>query len=1002
MLEYAFTPYALIAVVSLMFTVPATAYLLWLRPKTTATYNLIGFLLCIIAGLVVMYIYNAVLFFFTPLWPAQDVLAILGIFFLVRFAYSFPNRDRSSEARWVTGFFGLGVGLAFGWTMTASWGFGDQPDAFQIASEFWLLMPLAILLTVGVFLRRMVVLARVGESLETEFLPTPGMPQIRAKNSVSPVIPGVWSILRHPPTPAAVAQRNFALATLTGLIQALGSVAFPYGLNHLFPAETFIGVGTLLTIALLLLAYLNATARQSTLIVKMVGASMIVLLSVLGAMGIQVLNTAYQTHRSVKAESARILVQRLSAGDSFVDAMAYPSLLAYVASYPITTGLTKAQVELVYRNPDMHLFYPDHIQTLIVKKPLGAEDQVHPDAIFADESRAVRFSLGTGAYYNIFAWLEGDHLLEFGFVDDLRNTTSHALVSRLIGQVILGSLLVMLILPFFFWRSLIVPLDRLLGGVKQAISGDLHVAVPIAVEDEIGYLTRSFNSMASSLLELNEGLEQKVDERTQALAAEIVQRERVQGELQIAKEQAEAANQAKSLFLANMSHELRTPLNAILGYAQILQRRGEKGDRSADVIERSGQHLLTLINDILDLSKIEAGKVVLSTQEVPLAQFLQRVVELGRSPAQAKGLAFDFVPEIGPDLVVRADPTRLRQVLINLLGNAAAYTERGRVTLRVEHQPGQAMDGLGSFYFAVEDTGIGIAPEEVAHIFDPFYQAAGGRKRGGGTGLGLSISRQLVELMGGRLQVESRLGYGSTFSFTLHLPVAYTQTAESAPPVAKRQLVMGEVAPQILIVDDNAENRSLLEDMLHPLGFATQSSSSARQGLQMALAAPPAALITDLVMPEMDGFQLITSLRGQPATAHTLIIATSASVFPEDEARGIETGADVFIPKPIDLGKLVAVLAERLQLTWRTDAQDSPATDSFPAASQPPAALLTRLLLLARQGDVLALRREAALLTQQGQYELFVTQLQTYAGTFQMQKLIQWLDSFVIPQEMSR
>ena len=318
----------------------------------------------------------------------------------------------------------------------------------------------------------------------------------------------------------------------------------------------------------------------------------------------------------------------------------------------------------------------------------------------------------------------------------------------------------------------------------------------------------------------------------------------------------------------------------------------------------------------------------------------------------------------------------------------------------------------------MEDTGIGIDAEEVERVFDPFYQAAGGRKRGGGTGLGLSISRQLVELMGGRLQAESRLGQGSIFSFTLHLPVAYTQTAESTPPVAKHQLLMGDVAPKILIVDDNPENRSLLEDMLQPLGFVTQTSPNGREGLQMALAEVPAVLITDLVMPEMDGFQLIASLdeaaiavigepsiaslRGQPATAGTLIIATSASVFPKDEARSIETGADLFLPKPIDLGELVAALTQNLQLRWRGGTENGEATDAFPGKSQPAASQLALLLDLARQGDVVALRREAALLEEQGQYELFVTQLQAYTGTFQMQKLIQWLGSFVIPQEMSR
>ncbi len=257
-----------------------------------------------------------------------------------------------------------------------------------------------------------------------------------------------------------------------------------------------------------------------------------------------------------------------------------------------------------------------------------------------------RFSLGTGAYYNTFAWIEGDQLLEFGFTDDLRNPTSHALVSRLIGQVILGSLLVLLLLPFFFWRSLIVPLDRLLGGVKQIMGGDLHVAVPIVVDDEIGFLTRSFNSMTGSLLDLTEGLEKKVADRTKALADEIVERQWVQTELEQAKAEAEEANRAKSVFLANMSHELRTPLNAILGYAQLLPQFPDEIDRFSAIIERSGHHLLTLINDILDLAKIESGKKELQIQEVSLAQFLQRVVDLGSSPVYAKGLSFTFDSQI--------------------------------------------------------------------------------------------------------------------------------------------------------------------------------------------------------------------------------------------------------------------------------------------------------------------------------------------------------------------
>ena len=473
------------------------------------------------------------------------------------------------------------------------------------------------------------------------------------------------AVLWHPPNPRARVQRDFALAALSGIVQALGSVTVLIPIDTLIPADAFISAGTLLTLALLLLTYLNATAAQNTLIVKLVGASLILLLAVLGAVNIQVLATDQENHAATRQQVSALLIEGMRVGLNG----GYPDSLLYIAAYdPVEIP---QPINFIHRSPDLSPGWASSIAQQIGQQFIPPALLADPNAVVVGPGRIYRPTLTQVTSFNNQFFLLNDRIIEVGFSDVGRNPTSHQKVSRLIGQMILGTLLVLLVLPFFFWRSLIIPLDRRLGGVRQAIGGDLRVAVPVAVEDEIGYLTRSFNSMAGSLLELNEGLEQKVDERTRALAAEIVERQRVQEDLQLAKEQAEEANQAKSVFLANISHELRTPLNAILGYAQILQRRAESDDRSAAVIERSGQHLLTLINDILDLSKIEADKIVLQPQEVALAQFLQRVVDLGRSPAQAKGLTFDFVPQISPSLVVRADPTRLRQVLLNLLGNAA-------------------------------------------------------------------------------------------------------------------------------------------------------------------------------------------------------------------------------------------------------------------------------------------------------------------------------------------
>jgi signal transduction histidine kinase len=285
-------------------------------------------------------------------------------------------------------------------------------------------------------------------------------------------------------------------------------------------------------------------------------------------------------------------------------------------------------------------------------------------------------------------------------------------------------------------------------------------------------------------------------------------------ELAVAKEHADAANQAKSDFLAHMSHELRTPLNGILGYAQILKRDKRLDQRQVDgitVIQRSSEHLLAIINDILDMAKIEAGRAELNLSDISLDRFIDFIAETIRVKATEKGLA--FACEMAPDLPagVRVDEKRLRQVLLNLLSNAIKFTEEGSVRLRVGYLPPARLR------FEVQDTGIGIDEARLEAIFQPFEQVSDARHRVGGTGLGLAISRQLVRLMGGEFRVESRRGAGSAFSFELNVPVV----APQAVVVPSEWAVSGYKGPRktILVVDDIAAKRAVAVDMLGQLGF---------------------------------------------------------------------------------------------------------------------------------------------------------------------------------------
>lgn len=395
-----------------------------------------------------------------------------------------------------------------------------------------------------------------------------------------------------------------------------------------------------------------------------------------------------------------------------------------------------------------------------------------------------------------------------------------------------------------------------------------------------------------------------------------------QAQLKKSKAAADAANHAKSEFLANMSHELRTPLNGILGCTQILLRSkalSESEQSHVNIIEQCGSHLLTLINDILDLSKIEARKLELYPQDVHFPSFLQGIGEIGQIRAQQKGILFRYEPANNLPAGVYVDVKRLRQVLLNLLGNAIKFTDQGQVTFKVEvidqlPEPDQIVKYR--IRFSVEDTGIGIAPDALGKIFLPFEQVGEKKRQTDGTGLGLAITRQLVQMMGSDIQVKSEVGQGSTFWFEIAIAEA-KEWVQSAIADSKGQITGYAGDPKtILMVDDRWENRTVITNLLQPLGFNVVEAASGQEGLEVAIALKPDLVITDLLMPEMDGFELIQHLRQTPDLANVRIIVSSASVFETDQHRSLEAGGDSFLSKPVQADELLHQLEVHLGLTW--------------------------------------------------------------------------------------
>jgi signal transduction histidine kinase/FixJ family two-component response regulator len=547
-----------------------------------------------------------------------------------------------------------------------------------------------------------------------------------------------------------------------------------------------------------------------------------------------------------------------------------------------------------------------------------------------------------GGYLEVFrdVTLNGEHVGTLFLQSDQRQWSVRARrYSAIVGFFVFISALFALLVSSQLQRLISRPILHLENAMRMVSTNkNYEVRATRFYSDEIGRLIDGFNTMLSEIQHRDTALQRANDElktRTRELEGEIIHRKQTQEELLKAKHAAEDASRAKSAFLANMSHELRTPLNAIIGYSEMLEeetRESGKLENQQDLrkIQSAGKHLLSLINDVLDLSKIEAGKMGLHLENFDVGVMVEEMVTT-LQPAIAKN-ANNVRVRIADDVsMMRADATKVRQILFNLMSNACKFTDHGTISLDVSQS---TMEGQEWIRFRVKDTGIGISPKQQEKLFQEFSQAdATISRKYGGTGLGLAISYRFVQMMKGRIGVESHPGQGSTF--TVYLPVQVTlDMVEAAQLEGASASSAGSAQHKaevdtILVIDDDPSVRDLMTRFLTKLGFHTVAAANGEEGVRLAREVRPVVITLDVIMPECDGWETLRRLKSDAALSQIPVIMVT--VF-DNEAMALDLGASNYLMKPVDRERL-AGLIEKHRIPRRSNVTESK-IPSRPAANK--------------------------------------------------------------------